>query len=303
MAGRVAIDKSILSAIGNTPLVDITGILGLPSGVKLLAKLEYLNPGGSIKDRPALFIVRKAIEEGRVQGKKLLDASSGNMGISLSLVGAALGIPVRIVVPAKTSEEKQRIMRLLGAEVVHSDPLEEIDGAIMLARQIAEENPTEYYYADQYSNPANVESHYETTGREILEQTGGELTHFIAGVGTSGTLMGVARRLREYDGSVRIVEVQPDAPLHGIEGLKHMKTALVPRIYDPSLVDEHLTVNTEEAYHYARLLASRGGILCGASAGANVAAAVRVARRLSRGLLVTVLPDGASRYLDFLSEK
>lgn len=293
--------SGILDAIGNTPLVKVSDTLGLSPKKHILVKLEYLNPGGSVKDRPAFFIVQEAVRSGSLSGgKKILDATSGNMGIGLSLVGAALDIGVKLVMPSNASREKQAIMRILGAEIVLTDPLEGIDGAIKTARRMVEEEPNAYYYADQYSNPANVKAHYETTGKEIIEQTAGKVTHFVAGVGTSGTLTGAGRRLREYNPSVRIVEVQPEEPLHGIEGLKHMQSSLVPAIYDPGFADDHLSISTEEAYDYAKLLVSKAGLLAGLSGGANVAAALRVAETIHEGVIVTMIPDGVIRYMDIL---
>lgn len=292
--------RSVLSAIGNTPLIDLTEILGVSSGVRVFGKAEYMNPGGSVKDRPALYIVTDALKRGLLGPRtKILDATSGNMGIGLALVAAAYGIPCKLVVPGNISIEKRRILKLLGAELVISDPLGGIDGAIRKAREIYQEDPQQYFYANQYDNPANVRAHYETTGPEILAQTDGKITHFVAGVGTSGTLMGVGKRLRKAKPGVKLIEVQPDEPLHGIEGLKYMEKAIRPAIYEPGFADELYRVKTEEAMKYARLL-SRAGILAGLSSGANVAAATRVANSLKRGVVVTMLPDGASRYIDLI---
>lgn len=297
---RGGIGHSILSAIGNTPLVDLTEIIEAPRGVKVLGKAEYMNPGGSVKDRPALYMVMDALRRGLLgQGKTILDATSGNMGIGLALVAAAYGIPCRLVVPGNISAEKQKILKLLGAELTISDPLLGIDGAIKKAREIYLEKPDKYFYANQYDNPANVRAHYETTGPEIWAQTKGRITHFVAGVGTSGTLMGVGKRLRKNKPSIRLIEVQPDEPLHGIEGLKYMEKAIRPAIYRPGFADELLRIKTEEAMKYSRLL-SGSGVLVGISSGANVAAATKVASSLKRGVIVTMLPDGASRYIDLL---
>jgi len=297
---RLRIRRSVLSAIGNTPLIDLTEILGVPRGVRVFGKAEYMNPGGSVKDRPALYIVTDAFRRGLLgPERKILDATSGNMGIGLALVAAAYGIPCRLVVPGNISVEKQKILRLLGAELVISDPLNGIDGAIRKAREIYQENPEQYFYANQYDNPANFRAHYETTGPEILAQTSGKITHFVAGVGTSGTLMGAGRRLRKSKPNVKLIEVQPDGPLHGIEGLKYMEKAIKPAIYEPGFADELYRIKTEDAMKYARHLC-RAGILAGLSSGANVAAAARVANELKRGVVVTMLPDGASRYIDLL---
>jgi len=290
----------VLDAIGRTPMLDLSKMVG-KRGVRLLAKAEFLNPGGSVKDRPAMYIVLDAIRRGELgQGRRLLDATSGNMGIGYALVFAALGIPLTLVVPGNVSPVKLDLLRYLGAELVVTDPLEGIDGAILKAREIYEANPKAYFYADQYSNPANPLAHYETTGREILVQTRGRVTHFVAGVGTSGTLMGVGRRLRESLRNIKIVEVQPEEHLHGIEGLKRMDEAIRPAIYDQGFADERVFVSTEEAYRMARDLARLMGVPAGPSSAANVAAALRVASELEQGVVVTVLPDSAQRYLHLL---
>jgi cysteine synthase B len=293
--------RSVEYAIGNTPLVDLTGPLGVKTGSKVLAKLEFLNPGGSVKDRPALYIIRDALRSGVLRpGMVILDASSGNMAVSLAMVAGSYGYGTRLVVPGNVSSEKIGILRLLGAELVFTDPLEGIDGAIRVARSIAESDRRVYFYANQYDNPSNLRAHYETTGAEIIRQTDGRVTHLVAGVGTSGTLMGAGRRLREYKSSVKIVEVQPDSPLHGIEGLKHMPSSIKPKIYDPAFADRLVEVSTEEAIRYSRILAARAGVLGGISAGANVAAAVSVAEENPGSVVVTIIPDGAARYLDIL---
>ncbi|MEM2989793.1 MAG: cysteine synthase family protein [Halobacteria archaeon] len=291
---------NVLSAIGNTPLIDLTEVIRAQGGVKVFGKAEYMNPGGSVKDRPALYIVRDALKRGLLgPGKTILDATSGNMGIGLALVAAAYGISCKLVVPGNISAEKQKILKLLGAELIISDPLTGIDGAIKEAREIYSDNPSQYFYANQYDNPANVRAHYETTGPEIWNQTNGRITHFVAGVGTSGTLMGVGKRLRKNNPEIVLIEVQPDEPLHGIEGLKYMEKAIRPAIYKPGFADDLVRIKTEEAIKYSRLLAS-SGVLAGLSSGANVAAAVRVASSLKTGVVVTMLPDGASRYIDLL---
>lgn len=267
-----------------------------------MAKAEFMNPGGSVKDRPALYIVMDALRSGMLTpDKRILDATSGNMGLGLALVGAALGIGVTLVVPGNVSQQKLSLLKYLGSEVIVTDPLEGIDGAIRKARELHESDPKRYFYANQYDNPSNVRAHYETTGPEIVEQTGGRVTHFVAGVGTSGTLMGAGRRLREVVRGVKLIEVQPAEPLHGIEGLKNMGNAMIPRIYDEGLADERVFVRTEDAYSTARLLARRHGLLVGPSSGANVFAALSVARELEEGFVVTVLPDGAYRYIGLLT--
>lgn len=282
--------------IGNTPLIALPG--WGPAGVELGAKAEHLNPGGSVKDRPALAIVGAAEEAGDLApGKVLLDASSGNTGIAYAMLGAARGFGVEICIPRNANTERKRLLRAYGASLVETDPLEGADGAVREARRRAAERPHRYFYADQYNNPANWQAHYRTTGEEIWSQTGGRVTHWVAGLGTSGTFMGVARRLRELNPEVRLIAVQPDVPLHGLEGVKHMASSVVPGIYDPTLPDEVIEIATEEAQRMVKRLAREAGLLVGVSAGANVAAALLVAERLEEGEVVTVLCDGGDRYL------
>lgn len=287
------------AAVGKTPLLPLRRVTAhLPPTVQVLAKAEWFNPGGSVKDRPALNILRTAIEAGLLSdGKRLLDSTSGNMGIAYATFGAALGIPVTLALPANASAERITILRALGAELVLTDPVEGTDGAIQVARQLAAENPDKYYYANQYDNPANWQAHYLTTGPEIVQQTEGCVTHFIAGLGTSGTLTGVARYLRQYNPDVRIVAGQPDSPLHGLEGLKHMETAIQPGIYDPTMPDRIVQVETETAYEMVRKLARQEGLFVGVSSGAALAAALQVAEELEGGLVVTVFPDAGYKYL------
>jgi cysteine synthase B len=289
--------QSLLDLIGRTPLLDLSVLTGRPA-VRLYAKAEFANPGGSVKDRPALAIVRAAIAAGQLaNGRRLLDATSGNTGIAYAMIGAASGFPVTLCVPSQVSPERRQILRSYGAEVILTDPLAGSDGAILAARQLAAAEPARYAYVDQYANPANWRAHYTTTGPEIHEQTAGRVSHFVAGLGTSGTLMGVGRYLRERDPAIQLVAVEPDSPLHGIEGLKHMDTAIVPPIYDPRLADQTRRIATEEAYALVRDLARRLGLRVGISSGANVAAALAVAGGLERGTVVTVLCDGGDRYL------
>jgi S-sulfo-L-cysteine synthase (O-acetyl-L-serine-dependent) len=285
--------------VGNTPLLPLTRLgAHLRPGVQLLAKAEWFNPGGSVKDRPALNIIRTAIAGGQLgQGRRLLDSTSGNMGIAYATFCAPLGIPVTLVVPSNASQERIAILRSLGAELILSDPLEGSDGALRLARKMAVEEPERYYYANQYDNPANWEAHYWSTGPEILKQTGGGVSHFVAGLGTSGTLTGVGKYLREHNPHVRIVGLQPDRPMHGIEGLKHMPTAIRPGIYDPAFPDQLLHVQTEKAYEMVRRLGRQEGLFVGVSSGAAVAAALQVAAGLESGVVVTLLPDAGYKYL------
>jgi cysteine synthase B len=275
----------------------VTG--GFP-GLRLLGKAEWLNPGGSVKDRAAARIVLEARRSGRLgAGRRLLDATSGNTGVAYAMLGAALGFGVTLCVPANASPERFRLLRAYGAEVILTDPGEGSDGAILRARQLAAADPERWFYADQYSNPENWRAHYLGTGDEIWRQTHGRITHFVAMLGTSGTFVGTSRRLKELNPAVRCVSLQPDAPFHGVEGAKHMGSALVPPIYDPSLADEDLAVSTEAAQEMARRLARRAGLLVGVSAGGAVAGSLEVARRLGGvpAVIVTVLCDSGARYL------
>jgi cysteine synthase B len=266
--------------------------------VQIYAKAEWFNPGGSIKDRPALNILRTALSDGSLTaGKRLLDSTSGNMGIAYATFGAALGVPVTLAVPANASPERLAILRALGAELVLTDPLEGSDGAIRVARQMAAAEPENYYYANQYDNPANWQAHYFTTGPEIVQQTDCRVTHFVAGIGTSGTLTGVAHYLRQYNPEIQICAVQPDNPFHGLEGLKHMPTAIRPGIYNPELPDRILEVETEAAHVMVRRLAREEGLFTGISAGAAAVAALRLAAELEQGVVVTVFPDAGYKYL------
>jgi cysteine synthase B len=288
---------SVLELIGNTPLLDLSRLTGRP-GVKLYAKAEYANPGGSVKDRPALAMVEDAGRRGLfAEGRRLLDATSGNTGIAYAMIGAARGIPVTLCLPESASPERKRILRAYGAELRITDPMAGSDGAILEARRLVEEEPERWAYLDQYSNPENWRAHYRTTGPEIWEQTGGTATHFVTGLGTSGTLMGVGRFLRERRPGVRLVSVEPDSPFHGLEGMKHMASAIVPSIYDPSLADEARELATEKAYRMVKRLAREAGLLVGISSGANVAAALDMASGLEEGVLVTILCDSADKYL------
>ena len=288
------------SLIGRTPLIRLQPFEPRP-GVEIYAKLESRNPGGSVKDRAALAMIREGERSGALQpGRILLDASSGNTGISYAMLGAARGLRVRLCVPAHVTVERQRLMRAYGAELILTDPMEGSDGAIREARRLYDRDPGRYFYPDQYSNPANWRAHYETTAVEIIEQTGGRVTHFVAGLGTSGTFIGTGRRLREWRPSVRLVSVQPESPLHGLEGLKHMASAIVPSIYDATLADRDERVSTEESHALTRRLARRHGILVGPSSAAALAASVRVAAEVADdedAVIVTVFPDGGERYM------
>jgi cysteine synthase B len=286
----------LLAAIGNTPMVELTHLNRNPR-VRLLAKLEGNNPGGSVKDRPALFMLRKAEEEERlVAGKTILEPTSGNTGIALAMIGAAKGYRVTLVMPACVSMERRSVLEAYGAEVILSPAEEATDGAIRMAHRILAEEPDRYFMPNQYANESNPLAHYETTGPEILAQTGGEVDVFVAGMGTSGTLMGAGRYLRQHRPGVRIVGVEPRLG-HKVQGLKNMREAIVPEIYRPEALDEKLNVEDEEAFETARLLAVREGVFAGMSSGAAVAGALKVAEGMSEGTVVTILPDRGDRYL------
>jgi cysteine synthase B len=299
----------IVDLIGYTPLIRLRRITRhLPESIEIYGKAEWFNPGGSVKDRPAWNIVRTAIERGELHGgKRLLDATSGNTGIAFAMIGAALGFGVTLCMPANVSTERKRILKAYGAEVIYTDPLESSDGAIRKARELYAQHPDRYYYADQYNNPANWQAHYETTGVEIWQQTEGRITHFVAGLGTTGTFVGVGRRLREYRRDIQLISLQPDSPFHGLEGLKHLDTAIVPGIYDPTLADANLPISTEDAYAMARRLAREEGLLVGVSAAAAVVGSLRVAEAILRdaetrgiephAVIVTILCDSADKYL------
>ena len=288
---------SIIDLIGNTPLIRLSGFEAGLRQVELYAKAEWKNPGGSVKDRPAARMIADGERSGALTREKiLLDATSGNTGIAYAMIGAAAGYRVRLCVPENVTPERKRILKAFGAEIVFTDPMEGSDGAIIRARKMFADDPELYFYPDQYNNPGNWRSHYDTTAPEIIEQTGGRLTHFVAGLGTSGTFVGAGRRLREFNPSIRLISVQPDSPLHGLEGLKHMATAIVPGIYDESIADEDLGVSTEEAFELTRRLAKQG-LFVGISSGANLAGALRVAREASNAVIVVVFCDGGEKYL------
>ena len=287
------------SLVGGTPLIRFPRLAaGLSPGVSLFGKAEWHNPGGSVKDRPAAAILQRALAEGLLEeGRVFLDSTSGNMGIAYATLGAALGIQIHLAIPANASPERLQILRALGAELTLTDPLEGSDGAREVAAEMAAREPTRFYYADQYSNPANWQAHYEGTGPEIVEQTQGTLTHFVAGMGTTGTITGVGRYLRQHIPAARVIAVQPDGPLHGLEGLKHLATSPLPEIFDEGVVDQVITVPTESAYEMLRRGARMEGVLLGVSAGAALVAALHVARRLNEGLVVAILPDSGMKYL------
>ncbi|MDX1992460.1 MAG: cysteine synthase family protein [bacterium] len=289
--------------VGNTPLLGFRRITAhLPENVKIYAKAEWANPGGSVKDRAALNIIREAELRGDLRpGKIILDSTSGNTGIAYAMIGAAKGYGVKLFLPANASPERIAILRAYGAELVLTDPLEGSDGAILAVRELAAKEPDRYYYADQYNNPANWQAHYNTTGVEIWNQTHGKVTHFVAGLGTSGTFMGTSRRLKEFNPDIHVISLQPDGPFHGLEGWKHMATAIKPGIYSESLADEDFPVRTEETHEMARRLAREEGYLVGISAAGAMVGTLKVAEAIAArgeaGVVVTLFPDNAYKYL------
>ena len=300
---------SIIESIGNTPLVRLSRIGANLPGVTICAKAEWMNPGGSVKDRAAYSMIRDGEKQGKLKpGKVILDATSGNTGIAYAMIGAALGYRVKLCLPTSASPERKQILQAYGVDIVFTPGDEGTDGAIRRVREIYEGDPEKYFYPDQYGNPANPTAHYLTTAPEIFQQTHGQITHFVAGLGTSGTFVGATRRLKELNPKIRCISFQPDSPFHGLEGLKHMESAIVPPIYDASLADENLAVRTEDAQEMAKRLAHEEGILVGVSAGAALWAAIDVARRLpdgERALLVCIFPDAGEKYLSerFWSEE
>jgi cysteine synthase B len=284
--------------VGNTPLLELSSISAEVPGVRILGKAEWYNPGGSVKDRPALWMIRDGEKSGALTpGKTILDATSGNTGIAYAWIGAALGYKVKLCMPRNASEERKKILRAYGVDFVLTDPGEGSDGAIREARRLFAEDPERYFYPDQYSNPANPRAHYESTAPEIWDETGGEVTHFVAGLGTSGTFVGTATRLKEYNPDIRVISFEPDAAFHGLEGMKHMESAIVPPIYDPTIADENRRATTEDAYAMVKRVAREEGVLIGISAGGAVATALEVAREIEHGVIVTILCDGADKYL------
>lgn len=293
---------SLLAQVGQTPLIRLERVAAELDGIEIYAKAEYFNPGGSVKDRAALNMVLDGERTGKLSGDRiLLDATSGNTGIAYAMIAAVKGFKVRLCIPANASEERQRVLHAYGAELILTDPAEGSDGAIRKCREIYEADPNRYFYPDQYGNPANWRAHYTTTAVEIMEQTAGRITHFVTSMGTSGTFTGVARRLHREMPHVKCISAQPSSGFHGLEGLKHMPTALVPAIYDESLADGNIWIETEDAYRMVRQLARREGLLAGLSSGANVIAALKVGEEMvangERGVIVTVLCDGAEKYL------
>lgn len=291
--------KRIMDLVGNTPLVELPRVSQEVAPVEILAKAEWFNPGGSVKDRAALNMILEGEKSGELtKDKIILDATSGNTGIAYAMIGSALGYKVKLTLPQNAGKLFKYILKAHGAELVFTNAQYGSDGAIREAVKLYEQAPELYFYPDQYNNPANWLAHYDGTGIEIIRQTAGRVTHFIAGLGTSGTFVGTGRRLKEFNADVRLISVQPDSPLHGLEGLKHMATALVPGIYDPDLADENIEISTEEAQRMVKFLAQQEGILVGISAGAAMAAALTVAKRLTSGVIVVIFPDNAYKYFD-----
>ena len=300
--GSQVLGTRILDRIGNTPLVRLERIAAHLPGIRILGKAEWANPGGSVKDRAASAIVLDAQRRNLLaNGRHLLDATSGNTGIAYAMLGAALGFPVTLCMPTNVSLERKRILAAYGANILWTDPADGTDGAILKARELAEQQPDRYYYADQYSNDNNWRAHYHTTANEIWQQTEGRITHFLAGLGTSGTFVGTTRRLKELNPAIQCISLEPDSPFNGLEGLKHMATALVPKIYDATLADSAIEMSTETSYVMARRLAREDGLLVGVSAAAAISGALRIGEQLAasgkEAVIVTILCDSADKYL------
>jgi cysteine synthase B len=292
---------SVVDAVGNTPLVRLHKVARAFPDVEVWLKLEFANPGGSVKDRPALRMMLDALADGRLTSQKtLIDSTSGNTGVAYSLFGAALGIPVRLVMPSNVSKARKDIVRSFGTDIVYSDPMEGSDGAILVAREVVAKEPDRYFYPDQYSNPSNWRAHYDGTGREILEAVGDRITHFVAGLGTTGTMMGTSRRLKEHPRPIQCVAVEPTDALHGLEGLKHLATSMVPPIYDASVPDRIMPITTEDGWDMADRMAREEGLHIGHSSGANVFAALKLADEAQRsgrgGCIVAIVADRGDRY-------
>jgi cysteine synthase B len=293
--------KSILELVGNTPLVELSRSLPediKKKNVKIYAKLESYNPGGSVKDRPATRMIVEAINSGKLtKDKVIIDATSGNTGIALAMVGTALGYQVELAMPANVSEERKRIIKAFGAKIHFTNPLESTDGAIIYVRKLVEKYPEKYYYIDQYNNDANWKAHFDSTAVEIWNQTEGKITHFVAGIGTGGTVMGTGRRLKIFNPKIQVIGVQPDSPFHGIEGLKYIETSIKPGIFDENRLDRTIFIGTDIAYQRARELSRLEGIFVGQSSGAAYEAAIKIAREIDEGVIVFICPDGGEKYL------
>ena len=289
------------SAIGNTPLIRLRTVTKhLPENIQIYAKAEYMNPGGSVKDRAALAMITAGEKSGElIKGKTILDATSGNTGIAYAMIGAARGYQVALTLPGNASAERKRILKFYGAEIIETDRMQGTDGAQIKAKELVKKYLDKYFYPDQYNNENNWKAHYDTTAPEIWAQTNGRITHFLAGLGTTGTFVGTARRLKEFNPNIQTISMQPDSPLHGLEGMKHLETAIVPGIYDAKVADENVEVATEDAQEMTRRLAREEGLFVGVSAGANVFAALRIAKELKESaVIVTILCDGGGKYLN-----
>jgi cysteine synthase B len=288
--------ESVTELVGHTPLIRV-GLHNIPS-VEIYAKMESFNPGGSVKDRPAIRMIQEGIRTGKLtKDKAILDSTSGNTGIAYAMIGASLGYKVVLAVPANVSEERKRILKSFNAEVHYSSEMDGSDGAILLARELYKKDPDKYFVPDQYNNPENPKAHMMTTAEEIMEYMGDRITHFAAGIGTSGTLMGTGRRIKEMKPSVRIVALEPAEPFHGLEGLKHMASSIVPGIYDVQAYDQKISIDTDEAYEMVKLLARKEGLLVGLSSGGAMAACAQLARQIKSGCIVTIFPDSGDKYL------
>lgn len=298
---KTCLGESILDRIGNTPLFDVSDFYTGPGNVKIYAKAEWFNPGGSVKDRPAFNMLAEGEREGKLTPDKIIiDSTSGNTGIAYAMIGAAKGYKVTLVIPENANIERKKILDLYGADIIFSSPFEGSDGAFHLCQKIYEEEKDKYFLPGQYENPNNWKAHYNGTGPEIVKQTEGTLTHFIAGLGTSGTIMGTGRYLKEYNPDIKVIGLEPDNAMHGIEGLKHMDSSLKPGIYDPSILDDIHFVSTECAYMMSHDLAKKKGMLVGHSSGAALCAALSLAEQIKEGVIVTVFPDGGDRYLSMV---
>lgn len=294
-----SVEDNILDTIGRTPLLRLRKVTGhISPKVSIFAKLERYNPGGSVKDRPAFQMIRDAEDSGVLKKDKvILDSTSGNTGIAYAMISAVKGYRLKIVLPENASVERKKIIAGFGAEMVYSSPFEGADGAIRMAKAIYDQSPETYFMPDQYNNPSNWKAHYLTTGPELIEQTKGKITHFIAGVGTGGTIMGIGRALKEFNPEIRVIAIQPDDAMHGLEGLKHMESSIVPGIYDREFADSTVFVNTDRAYDMIRVMATVEGLAVGHSSGAALVAALKVAEGLTEGTVVVIFPDGGDRYL------
>ncbi len=288
--------ESVIELVGHTPLIQVH-LHNVPN-VEIYAKMESFNPGGSVKDRPAVRMIQEGIRIGKLtKDKAILDSTSGNTGIAYAVIGAALGYKVVLAIPANVSEERKRILKSFDAEVHYSSEMDGSDGAILLAREIYKKNPEKYFVPDQYNNPENPKAHRLTTAEEIMESMGNRITHFAAGIGTSGTLVGTGRRIKEMKPSVQVVALEPAEPFHGLEGLKHMASSIVPEIYDTKAYDQKISIDTDEAYEMVKLLARKEGLLVGLSSGGAMAACVQLARQIKKGCIVTIFPDSGDKYL------